>query len=155
VTDSSAPLVPEYVATQVHGLLRPPGVVYAAAVMTWVAATGTALLTLLVTATVLWLAAPIFENFESGPHNPRWDMLAMAAVVVAVCVLADVVAIFVLRGRRWAQWLLIALCVLAALGGIITSYYVAPLLVTATAGAVAVLLLLPDARFWFRTSRAA
>jgi len=130
-------------------------VVYAAAVLTWVAATGTALFTLLVTAILFWIAAPIFENFQSGSDNPRWIMLEFAVVIVAVSALADVVAIFVLRGRRWAQWSLIALCVVAALSGIITAYYLVPLLVTVAAVAVVVLLLLPDAHSWFSSTNAA
>ena len=75
--------------------------IYAAAVVTWVAATVTAFVSLLLTATLLWVASPIFEYFESGLSNPKW-------------------------------------------------IYLAPLLVTAAAGSVVVLLLLPDARAWFR-----
>ncbi|MCW2760770.1 MAG: hypothetical protein JWR85_971 [Marmoricola sp.] len=149
MTDPSALLVPGQ-PSQVYGQPRPPGVVYAAAVVTWVAATGTAFVIVLLAVTLLWLAAPIFEYFESGSNNPQWIVISVAVVVVAVCTLADFAAVFILRGRRWAQCLLIALCVVAALAGAVMSYYIAPILVTAAAGAVVLLLLLPDARAWFR-----
>jgi hypothetical protein len=41
----------------------------------------------------------------------------------------------------------------AAYGGAVSAYYVVPLLVTAAAVAVVVLLFRPDARAWFRLSR--
>ena len=39
-----------------------------------------------------------------------------------------------------------------ALGGLISAYYVGPLLVAAAAASVVVLLLLPEARVWFRAA---
>jgi hypothetical protein len=127
-------------------------VVYAAAVVTWVVASGTAALTLLLTAGLLWVASPLFDAFDSGTDNPRLFLVVAAAVVVALSVAADIVAVFVLRGQAWAQWGLVALSVVAAFGGVISAYYIGPLIVTAAATAVVVLLLLPDARAWFRTS---
>jgi hypothetical protein len=132
---------------------QPPGVVYAAAVVTWVGATVTAAFTLLMTVGTLWVLAPMFDAFDSGTDNPRWWLIEAAAIVVAVSVAADVTALFLLRGHRWARWVLLGLCVLAALGGVMAAYYIAPLVVTAGAIAVAVLLFLPDARRWFRESR--
>jgi len=129
---------------------RRPGVVYAAAVVTWIGATTTAALTLLLTVSLLWIAAPVFDAFDSGSGNPRSWVVAAAAVVVGLSATADVVALFVLRGHRWSWWVLIGLSVIAALGGVMTAYYLVPLLVTALAMAVAVLLLLPDARAWCR-----
>jgi hypothetical protein len=92
---------------------RPPAVVYVAAVLTWIVATGT-------------------------------------AAVIALSALADAVAVFVVRGPSWARWTLIILSVVAALGGLVSAYYVGPLLVTAASVTVLVLLLLPDAGAWFR-----
>ena len=71
---------------------------------------------------------------------------------MALAAVADVAALFVLRGRRWARWSLLALSVVAAYGGAVTGYYVAPLVVTAAALAVVVLLLLPSASAWFVAS---
>jgi hypothetical protein len=124
--------------------------VYAAVIVTWVGATSTAAITLLMTVGLLWIAAPIFDAFGSGADNPRTWLIGFAAIVIVVSVLANVIALFVMRGHRWAQWLLVILSVVAALGGVMAGYYIAPLAVTAAAVAVAVLLLLPDARTWFR-----
>lgn len=126
--------------------------VYAAAVVTWVGATGTAALTLLLAMGLLWMAAPVFDAFDSGSGNPRSFVLAIAAVIVALSAAADVVGVFMFRGHRWARWVLIGLSVLAALGGLVSAYYVGPLLVTAAAASVVVLLLLPEARVWYRAA---
>ena len=126
--------------------------VYAAAVVTWVGATGTAVLTLVLSVGLLFVAAPLFDAFGSGPDNPRWYLAGAAGVVVVLSAAADVVAVFTLRGYRWAQWTLVGLSVVAAVGGVVSAYYIAPLALTAAALAVVVLLLLPDARAWFRAS---
>lgn len=151
MTDFSAESVSGH-QPRVSGLPRPPGVVYAAAVVTWVVASGTAALTLLLTVGLLWVATPLFDAFDSGPDNPRSFLVGATVVVVALSATADVVAVFVLRGHGWAQWVLVGLSVVAALGGVISAYYIGPLIVTAAATAVVVLLLLPDARTWFRAS---
>jgi hypothetical protein len=132
---------------------RPPGVVYAAAVVTWIGATGTAALTAFLTAGVLLVAGPVFDAFEGGPENPQWFAVGAAVVVVALSAAADVVAFFMLRGRRWARWALVGLSTVAGVCGVMSAYYIAPLVVTAAAVAVIVLLLLPDARAWFRAER--
>ena len=75
------------------------------------------------------------------------------AVVLALSAAADVVAAFVLRGHRWAQWVLVGLSVVAALGGLMMAYYIVPLVVTVAAVAVVVLLLLPESRRWFGASQ--
>ena len=124
---------------------------YAAAVVTWIGATGTAALTVFLTAAFLLVAGPVFDAFEGGPENPRWFAVGAAVVVVALSAAADVVAFFMLRGRRWARWVLVGLSTVAMVCGIMAAYYVAPLVLTAAAASVIVLLLLPDARAWFRT----
>lgn len=107
---------------------------------------------------VLWTFAPVFDSFESGLENPRWFVIGAAAAVIALSVLADVVAVFLLRAHRWARWALLALSGVAASGGLMSAYLVGPLVVTAAAVTVIVLLLLPDARrgqrhgTWPRTS---
>lgn len=126
--------------------------VYAAAVVTWVGATLTAAIALVLTVGVLWVMAPMFDMFESGTDNPRTWLILAALIVVAVSVAADVTALFVVRGHRWARWVLIGLSVVAAFGGLVSGYYIAPLVVTAASIAVAVLLLMPDAHRWFRES---
>jgi hypothetical protein len=128
-------------------------VVYAAAVVTWVGATGTALLTLFLAVSLLWFVAPVFGAFDSGPGNPGWLVVEAVGVVVALSAAADVAAVFVLRGHRWARWVLIGLCVVAAVGGVMLAYYVVPLIVTAAAVAVTLLLSLPGSGTWFRASR--
>jgi hypothetical protein len=130
---------------------RAPGVVYAAAVVTWVAAMTTAAFTLLLTVAVFWIAAPVFDAFESGLGNPRTFVVGAAVGVFVLSTSACVVAALVLRGYRWARWVLVGLSVLAALGGLFLAYYVGPLMVTAAAVAVVILLSTPDARAWSRT----
>ena len=152
MTDFAEP-GPWHLPPQMAGNPKPPGVVYAAAVVTWVAATGTAAMTLLLTVGLLLIAGPIFDSFDSGPDNPRWFVLGAAVVVAGLSAAADVVAVFMLRGHRWARWVLVGLCVVAALGGAMSAFYIVPLLVTAAALAVVVLLFLPDAGAWFRVAR--
>lgn len=132
---------------------RRPGVVSAAAVVTLVGATGTAASTLLLTVGLLWVAAPVLDAFDSGSGDPRWPVLGAAAVVLALSAAADVVAASVLRGHRWAPWVLVGLSVVAALGGLMMAYYIIPLVVTIAAVAVVVLLLLPESRRWFGASQ--
>lgn len=136
----------------VSELPRPPAVVYVAAVLTWIVATGTAALTLLLAVAVLWIAAPLFDSFEPGLGNPRWFVIGATAVVIVLSALADAAAVFVVRGRSWARWMLVGLSVVATLGGLISAYYIGPLLVTAASVTVLVLLLLPDAGAWFRAT---
>lgn len=93
---------------QVAGVERPPGVVYAAAVVTWTGATGTAALTVFLTAALLLVAGPVFDAFEGGHENPRWFAVGAGVVVVALSATADIVAFILLRGRRWARALRIS-----------------------------------------------
>ena len=127
--------------------------VYAAAVVTWVVATGTAVSTILVTLSLLLVVGPLFGAFDPGPDNPLWFVAGAVLIVVALSAVANVVAAFMLRGHRWAQWVLLGLCVVTALAGIALGYYIAPLVVSAAAVGVAVLLLLPSARAWFRATK--
>lgn len=149
VTDSLAPWPTSHAAAGVGEPRRVPGVLQAAAVVTWVVATGTAVLTLFLAAVILLVAAPIFEHFESGAGNPRWYVVSAALVVLALSAAADLVAFAVVRGHRWAHRTLIVLSVATALAGIMLASLVAPLVVTAAAVAVVVLLLQRDARAWF------
>lgn len=59
---------------------RPAGVVYAAAVVTWIGATGTAALSLFVAVGLLLVLEPVFDAFDGGPDNPRWFVAGVAAV---------------------------------------------------------------------------
>lgn len=149
MTDAIARLVPEH-AAPLHGLARAPGVVRAAAMVTWIVATGTAALTLLLAMGLLLVLGPVFEAFASGPDNPRWFLLGVTAAVVALSTTADVVAVYLLRGHRWARWTLVVLAVVAAVGGLMSAYLIVPLAVTGAAVAVVVLLLLPESRGWFQ-----
>lgn len=130
---------------------RVPGVVLAAAIVTWVASSVTAALVAFGTAILLAVAGAALEAFDgrSGGH-PAWAFAAAAGAVVLVCVAADVTAFFVLRRHAWARWTLIALSVPAGLAGAAFGSYVAPLAVTAAALAVVVLLTRPEARRWCR-----
>jgi hypothetical protein len=134
------------------GPAEPPGVVQAAAIVTWIGAAGTAALTALMTVAWLWIAAPAFDAFDSGPDNPRWWLVGFAGVTLVLCALAAVLALRVWRGERWAWWGLVLLSALAAVGGVLTAYAVVPLLVAALAIATLVLLLLSDSRAWVGAS---
>jgi hypothetical protein len=125
-------------------------VVYAAAIVTWVAAMSTAGFTLLGTVAVLWMADPIFDSFESGLGNPRTFVVGVAAAVFVLSAAACVLAALMLRGYRWAMWVLVGLSVATVLGGVLLAYFVVSLVVTAAAMAVVILLLMPDARAWSR-----
>jgi hypothetical protein len=125
-------------------------VVYGAAVVTWVAATLTAALAALLAVALLTLLGPAFGDFGAGSGNPRWWVVGGALVVVVLAAAADLAAFCIVRGRRWARWLLMALSVVAIAGGIVSAYYIAPLIVTAACISVVVLLVLPDSRAWFR-----
>lgn len=151
--DPSDQFLQAHPTPQVAGVERPPGVVYAAAVVTWISATGTAALTVFLTAALLLVAGPVFDAFESGLENPRWFAVGAALVVVTLSAAADVVASFMLHGRRWARWVLVGLSTVAAVCGAMSAYYIAPLVITAAAVAVVVLLLLSDAGAWFRGER--
>jgi hypothetical protein len=147
VTDS----LPEHPPAILHADVAaagPPSVVQAAAILTWIGATGTAALTVLMTVAWLWVAAPVFAAFDSGPDNPRWWLIGFAVAVLALSAAAAVLAFRVWQGERWAWWGLLVLSALAAFAGVITAYAVIPLLVAALAMAAFVLLLLSDSRAW-------
>ncbi len=97
-----------------------------AAVLTWVVATGTAVVTaLLMVMTGLFLG-PVLDAFDSGSGNPRLIAYGIGAAVLLLCALADLVAWWVYRGHRWARWLLITLSLVAAAGGVALGYLVRP-----------------------------
>lgn len=128
---------------------RVPGVVLAAAIVTWVAATMTAGLVAFLSLALMALAGSISDAFP-GWGDPRWSMGVSTAVVVVLSAAADVAAFFLLRRSRVAAWVLLALAVVATLGGLAFVSFIAPLAVTAAGIAVIVLLLQPAARRWVR-----
>ena len=135
----------------VYGPDRPPGVVLAAAVVTWTAASTTAALTLGLGALALFLGGPVFDAFQG--QDLQAYLVAAALVVIAFSAAADVLAYLVFRRHRWARWALVALSVVSAVCAAMFGYYVAPLLITAAALTVVGLLFLRPARAWFRSSR--
>ena len=58
---------------------RPPGVLYAAAVVTWVAATGTAVLVFFLTVFLVWFAGSLLEVFDGDPPNHAGSWWAPAS----------------------------------------------------------------------------
>ena len=151
MTDPSHDAVAAYPPPLGPGVGRPPGVVLAAAVVTWIAASATAAFTFCLGVLALLVGGPVFDVFP-GQHL-QWYVVAAALVVIALSAVASVLAFLVFRGRLWARWALVAFSVGAAVCGAMLGYYVAPLVITAAALAVIVLLLLPPARAWFHPSR--
>ncbi len=130
---------------------RRPGVVVAAAVVTWTVASSAAALTLCLGVLVLLLGGPVFEVFDA--QQLQGYVVVAALVVIALSAAADVLAYLVFRRHNWARWALVALSLASAVCGAMLGYYVAPLVITAAASAVVVLLFQPPARAWFRSSR--
>jgi hypothetical protein len=124
--------------------------VLVAAILTWVFATLTAGVTILLAALLLPFAATTFEAFGYEPSSVTRAVVEGAAVVVALSGTADLLAVFVLRRRRWARWTLLLLSVATGIASVAWAYYVVPLVVTGAAVAVVVLLLLPSTGRWFR-----
>ncbi|HSE10771.1 MAG TPA: hypothetical protein VLB29_19055 [Nocardioidaceae bacterium] len=116
--------------------------------VTWTTAATTAAFTVCLAATALLFGGPLFDVFQG--HRLQWYVAGAALVVIALSAAAGGLATLVFRRRRWARWALVALSVVAAVGGAMLGYYVAPLAITAAALAVVVLLFLPPARAWFR-----
>jgi hypothetical protein len=125
--------------------------VVAAAVVTWTAASITAAFALCFGVLALLLGGTVFDVFEG--QNLQAYVVAAVVVVIALSAAADVLAYLVFRGRRWARWALVVLSVASAVCAAMLGYYVAPLVITAAALAVVVLLFLRPARAWFRSSR--
>lgn len=123
----------------------------AAGVITLVLATSTAVGAIILAVLTLWFLDPLFDAFHKGDANDlRMWVLGSAVFVVVLSVLADCFAVGLLNGRSWARRALLVLCLPTALLGIAGAYYVVPLIVTLAAVMVAVLLLVPAARAWFR-----
>jgi hypothetical protein len=111
----------------------------------------TAALTLCLGVLVLFLGGPVFDAFQT--QDLQAYVVAAALVVIAFSGAADVLAYLVFRRHRWARWALVALSVASAVCATMFGYCVAPLLITAAALSVVVLLFLRPARAWFRSSR--
>ncbi len=127
-----------------------------AVLITCLTAATTALGTLLMTGGLLLLGYPLLDFFTV---SDRVDILATllgaASGAVALSALAVMAALKLLHGRPWARWVLAALCVVAALASAVLVSSVLPLVVTAAALAVLVLLLLPSTGAWCQTGHTA
>ena len=122
----------------------------AAAVVTWTTASITAAFSLCLGVLVLLFGDPVFDVFEG--QNLQVYVVATIGVVIALSAAADVLAYRVFRGHRWARWALVVLSAASGLCAATLGYYVAPLVITAAASAVVVLLFLRPARTWFRST---
>ena len=147
-SDEALAVVP---APSAAGSQRPPGVVVAAAVVTWATASITAAIALCSGVLVLLFGGPVFDVFEG--QNLQAYVVGTVVVVVALSAAADVLAYFVFRGHRWARWALVVLSIASAVPAAMLGYYVAPLTITTAALTVVVLLFLRPARAWFRSTR--
>jgi hypothetical protein len=143
--------VADFPPPPVVGSKRPPGVVVAAAVVTWTAASITAAFALCFGVLVLLFGDPVFDVFEG--QNLQAYVVAVVDGVMGLSAAADVLAYLVFRGHRWARWALVVLSVASAVYAAMLGYYVAPLVITAAALAVVVLLFLKPARAWLRSGR--
>ena len=123
----------------------------AAVVVTWTAASIVGAFALCFGVLVLTFGDPVFDVFEG--QNLEAYVVASTLVVIALSAAADVLAYLVFRGRGWARWALVVLSLASAVCAATLGYYVAPLVITAAALAVVVLLFLRPARTWFRSAR--
>ena len=114
----------------------------AVAVVTWTTASITAAFSLCLGVLVLLFGDPVFDVFEG--QNLQVYVVATIGVVIALSAAADVLAYRVFRGHRWARWALVVLSAASRLCAATLGYYVAPLVITAAASAVVVLLFLRD-----------
>lgn len=130
----------------------PPAPVVAAAVITWLVATGAAVATALLGIGLVVLGAPLWETFGSGADNPAWWIGGFTAFVVALAVLADVAALLMFRGRSWARWVLAFLALCSTVLSLFAASYVLPLIITAASVVVIALILQAPTRAWFRRS---
>jgi hypothetical protein len=137
----------------VGGLPTPPVTIQLAVALTWLGSVGTAGLTFLTTIVWLWLGHAVFDKFDGGTGNPRFWLVVGALVTIALSVVAVGVAWQVWRGREWACWALLGLCAVTVVAGAITAAGALPMIPAALAFAVAVCLLLPQSRAWFRERR--
>lgn len=124
----------------------------AAAVVTWTAASITAAFALSFGVLALVFGGPVFDVFEG--QDLQAYVVAAFVGVIALSAAADLLAYLVFRGKRWARWGLVVLSLASAACAAMLGYYVAPLVITATALAVVVLLFLRPSRAWFRSGRA-
>jgi hypothetical protein len=99
----------------------------------------------------LVFGGPVFDVFEG--QNLQAYVVAAVVVVIAFSAAADFLAYLVFRGKRWARWALVALSFASATCAAMLGYYVAPLVITAAALAVVMLLFLRAARAWFSSGR--
>lgn len=120
----------------------------AAAILTWTGTAVSALFAVLMASVFGPVAFALLESFEPATRSLAW-VGGTLGVFLILCGVASVSAYYLLRGRAWARWLLIALSTLTAVGGALLFVFFIPLLVSAAAVAVVVLLLVSDARAWF------
>lgn len=96
------------------------------------------------------LVATLLETFGSGTATSWGWVIGSVGVVLALSGAAAACAFQVLRARSWARWLLLALSSVTAVLGVLMFSLVVPLALAAAGIAVVVLLLVPEARSWFR-----
>ncbi|MDH2416489.1 hypothetical protein [Nocardioides sp. CER19] len=109
------------------------------------AVTGMALLFIAVGFVVVGRA--LLDDFDEADSVVPW-FFSIVGTLLALCTIAVVASLGLLRRRRWAWWTLLALCPITAGLGVVSGYYLLPLGVAAAASTVFVLLLLPATRAW-------
>ncbi len=129
-----------------------PGAVSAATVTTIATAgiTGAAVLFAAIGYAVV--GRTVLENFDGTGSIVAW-FFAIVGTVLGLCAAALVAGVGLILQRRWAWWALLVLAPVTAVLGVLASYHVLPLLVTAAASVVFVLLLLPSTRAWIVAPR--
>lgn len=127
-----------------------PAVVWVAAVVTWVTAGATVLLSAVLTAGALFLGGPVADALEV-PYW-WWWVVVVEAGTLACCGCAAVLAWGVLRGSKAARWGLIASSTITAVVGAMTVYFIWTGVVALAALVVMALLSLPSTGDWTRAT---
>ena len=129
----------------------PPGTVTAAAITTITAASITAAVTLLTAVGYALIGHAILEELDDTGSLIAW-FFGIVTALLALCAVAVLASVGLLRRRRWAWWTLLALAPVTAVLGLLTAFYLLPLGIAAAAVAVFVLLVLPSTRTWLAAS---
>lgn len=119
-----------------------PSSVLVSAILTWLLAGPT----LMVLIFLIYVAAPIIEAFAGEAQG---EIMAFLVVALVLCVAACVTAVFLLMGRAWAHWALVALSAVSVAGSLVAATLLLPLIITVGSVTVVVLLMGRDARDWF------